>query len=283
MSEQILCAMCGLERGKGSYLKSQSPIFSKKNIPICKDCINRLYTEYKLKYKNERKAIQRVCMAFDIYWNDDVYLDCIKDDFPILAYIKKINTSQRGRTFDTSIDEGFVFSDNYVIDNEVEEENPIDPIMLTKWGVGFEPNDYKVMEDHFNELVSSNPKADNNQMMFVRDLCRTELLKVKTLQSGDVGNFQKASSTYNSLFNQAKLEVGGNLDDTANDTFGKWVSIISEYTPEEYYKDKKLYKDFDGIGDYFNRHILRPLKNLEYGTKDRDKKYKISDETEDSS
>jgi len=56
--------------------------------------------------------------------------------------------------------------------------------------------------------------------------------------------------------------------------------MISKYTPEEYYKDKKLYKDFDGIGEYFKRFVLRPLKNLQLGTTDRDKEFFVSDEEE---
>ena len=56
--------------------------------------------------------------------------------------------------------------------------------------------------------------------------------------------------------------------------------MISKYTPEEYYKDKTLYKDFDGIGDYFKRFVLRPLRNLQLGTTDRDKEFFVSDEEE---
>ena len=41
-----------------------------------------------------------------------------------------------------------------------------------------------------------------------------------------------------------------------------------------------LYKDFDGIGEYFKRFVLRPLKNLQLGTTDRDKEFFVSDEEE---
>ena len=36
---------------------------------------------------------------------------------------------------------------------------------------------------------------------------------------------------------------------------------------------KTLYKDFDGIGDYFKRYVLRPLRNLQLGTTERDKEF----------
>ena len=49
-------------------------------------------------------------------------------------------------------------------------------------------------------------------------------------------------------------------------------------TPAEYYKNKNLYKDFDNIGDYFTRFVLRPILNQQFGTTDRDHEFYIVDE-----
>ena len=59
---------------------------------------------------------------------------------------------------------------------------------------------------------------------------------------------------------------------------GMWVSDIEKYTPAEFYKDKKLFKDADDIGSYASRFIFRPLKNLLTGSKDLDKEFKLTQE-----
>ncbi len=55
------------------------------------------------------------------------------------------------------------------------------------------------------------------------------------------------------------------------------MAAISQYTPEEYYSDKKLYKDFDGLGSYISRFITRPIKNLMLGGNERDDEYCVKD------
>lgn len=54
--------------------------------------------------------------------------------------------------------------------------------------------------------------------------------------------------------------------------------MIEKYTPAEYYKNQELFKDYDNIKDYFDRFILRPLKNLMHGTVDRDYEYRVKEE-----
>ena len=55
------------------------------------------------------------------------------------------------------------------------------------------------------------------------------------------------------------------------------IRTIEQYTPAEYYADKTLFKDADGIGEYFDRFIKRPLKNIFSGTKEMDLEYRVRD------
>ena len=43
----------------------------------------------------------------------------------------------------------------------------------------------------------------------------------------------------------------------------------------EYFKDKSIYEDYDGILDYIKRFVFRPLKNLLTGTREFDKEFNI--------
>ena len=60
--------------------------------------------------------------------------------------------------------------------------------------------------------------------------------------------------------------------------FGVWIKDIEQNRPAEYFQDKSLYEDFDGIKDYFERFVLRPMKNLLTGSRDFDKEFMIEHE-----
>lgn len=66
-------------------------------------------------------------------------------------------------------------------------------------------------------------------------------------------------------------------DSVKLDPLGMWIGDIERYTPAEFYQDKSLYKDADGIGSYASRFIFRPLKNLLTGSKEIDKEFNLSD------
>ena len=57
--------------------------------------------------------------------------------------------------------------------------------------------------------------------------------------------------------------------------YGLWIADIEKYKPAEYFKDKSIYEDYDGILDYIKRFVFRPLKNLLTGTREFDKEFNI--------
>ena len=68
---------------------------------------------------------------------------------------------------------------------------------------------------------------------------------------------------------------------TADDCWSTFVGIVSQYTPEEFYKNKDRYKDFDGLGEYYERFAVRPLRNIELGSQDRDYEFYVHEEDAD--
>lgn len=102
--------------------------------------------------------------------------------------------------------------------------------------------------------------------------------QMDALRSKKTDDFNKLSESYRKTFTQAGLKA---VKESTNDdefAIGVNAQIIEQFTPAEYYKDKERYKDFDGLGDYFKRIILRPLRNLQFGTNDRDSEYYVKEE-----
>ena len=164
-----------------------------------------------------------------------------------------------------------------------EEEKPLTTIpesVRARWGSGLSDDDYKTLEEHYRYLKKANPDFDSNQEIFIMDLCQTKMQQTNAMKSGRTDDYIKLTESYRKTFSQAGLKTTPDSNESNNESWGTWIGMISKYTPEEYYKDKTLYKDFDGIGEYFKRFVLRPLKNLQFGTTDRDKEYFVSDDEE---
>ena len=62
--------------------------------------------------------------------------------------------------------------------------------------------------------------------------------------------------------------------------FGVWLKDIEQYRPAEYFEDKKLYEDYDGIMEYFNKFVLRPMRNLLTGSRDFDKEFSLEEDVD---
>lgn len=284
------CCQCGTEYALTRYFKSSSGLFAGiGHLPICRDCLIREYKRYKIEYQSGQRAMQRLCMIFDIYFNAELFDSCPDDDSTIVGnYIRKTNLNQhKGMTFDTTIEEGFYFTgEKSSIDmekrDEEDEKEVIDPRLLEKWGGGLTSLDYKTLEEHYKLLKTTNPKCDNNQEIFILDLCYTKMQQMRAVRESRVDDYNKLTESYRKTFTQAGLKTVQDTNIGNEDSWGTWLSRIAQYTPEEYYRSKKLYKDFDGIGDYVDRFVLRPLRNLMFGTQDRDHEFCVQDESEEN-
>ena len=286
------CIKCGRNETKPiNFYKSNSALYDNNGyMPICKDCLAKLYNRYLLGFHDIHKAIKRICMAFDLYYNDNIVDSCLKKSQatpPIGDYIKKLNLSNyKGKTFDNTIDECFLFDLDEINSTLPEKDEDIKPIttipesVKMRWGSGLSDNDYKTLEEHYKYLKKANPDFDSNQEIFIMDLCQTKMQQTRAMMTGRTDDYIKLTESYRKTFAQAGLKTTPDVAESNNESWGTWIGMISKYTPEEYYKDKTLYKDFDGIGEYFKRFVLRPLKNLQLGTTDRDKEFFVSDEEE---
>lgn len=290
--EKCVCCRCGGDpQNISEFYKSYSDFYSNGHLPICKTCFNSLFKVYLEKYKSSKMAIQRMCMAFDLYFDEKLFDQCDTNDENVVGvYMRKLNLNQnKDKTFETTIDKGFtwlsgdrkpvvekkvVTADEYGNEEEAEEINPED---VEKWGAGLTKTDYENLNNHYKFLKSANPHCDSNQEIFINDLCYAKMQQLKCVREGDMENFKKMGEYYNSTFSKSGLKVAADESANSDDCLGVWNARISQYTPEEYYKSKELYRDHDNLGDYVARFMLRPLRNLMHGTTDRDTEFHVKD------
>ena len=152
---------------------------------------------------------------------------------------------------------------------------------VDRWGVGFTEIDYKNLDDHYRMLKKNNPNCDNNQEIFIKSLCNINMLMVRALTKGDSKEYSNLVEQYTKTFKQAGLKTIEEKDSSNDEVVGVTLQTISQFTPEEFYKDKELYSDWDEIGEYFERHVCRPMENIMTGSDIRDKEYFVPENGED--
>lgn len=281
------CYMCGnsWENQKGHFSKSAHPKYQANDgyIEICNDCRDLYYKRLVDLYSgNEEHAIRHMCLEFGWVYHIDALTasrQISADRSRISHYLAKKNLGQTARIGTTYFD-----SMKYEYQNKLEEtiesreqakneQTSVTATSIDRWGVGFTEGDYKNLDEHYRMLKKNNPNCDNNQEIFIKSLCNLNMLMMKAVKDGDSDKYVKLTDQYAKTFKQAGLRTVEEKDSSNDETFCMTLGFISDYTPEEFYQDKELYADWDKIGEYIDRHITRPMINLETGSDVRDKEF----------
>ena len=284
------CTSCGkgFSKQNGYFQRSNDVLFQANNgyLPWCKECTDRYVEQMVALYSNnEEHAMKDFCQRAG--WNYDINALSAsmetysghRDRSRISHYAAKKNLNCGGRkTFIDSIKHDYNKKQNEVITSKEQVKSndvSVTNTAIDRWGTGLTEWDYSILEDHYKMLKRNNPNADNNQEIFIKSLCNLNWLQAKLLRSDncDTSKYATLVEQYSKTFKQAGLRTVEEKDSSNDETFCMTLGFISDYTPEEFYKDKQLYSDNDKIGEYIDRHILRPMMNLETGDSVRDKEF----------
>jgi len=284
------CSCCGkgFNSQKMNFHKSNSPLWQSNNgyLTWCKGCTDKYVSDLVALYSgNEEHAIKHYCQQVDWVYDIEVLKqarEISSDRSRISHYSAKKNLNVGGRkTYIDSKKFAYENKQDEIItsrDQAKSEESSITATAVDRWGIGFTEADYKNLDEHYKMLKKNNPNCDNNQEIFVKSLCNINMLMVRALKDGDSDKYVKLTEQYAKTFKQAGLKTVEEKDSSNDETFCMTLGFISNYTPEEFYQDQDLYKDYDNIGEYIERHITRPMINLETGSDVRDKEFFVPNE-----
>ena len=283
---QYICTRCGktYKNQTVSFPSSQSPLFQENNkrLPVCKTCINEIFQYYKERFGDEKAAIKRICLKFDMYWSEDIYNLVPKSNTStsrILSYISKLNSNSNllqyaGKTFDDAIEEEerlfgaravsrLASETNAVVDKEELEATQKS---IDFWGMGFPAVYYAELDKHWADWCGDrDPKTmDKAEMSLYKQIC---LLEVKIAQDAAAGkSIDRDISALNTVLGSANVKpVQKQKDEAGNDIeqqpFGVWINKIENTRPISEPSDD--FKDVDGIIKYittwFFGHMCKML------------------------
>lgn len=290
------CSCCGkgFARQNGYFQKSNDVLFQANNgyLPWCKECTDKYVTQMTALYSNnEELAMKDFCQRAG--WNYDLTALVAsretysghRDRSRISHYSAKKNLNCDGRkTYIDTLKYDYENKQNEIVTSKEQakaNDLSVSASAVDRWGVGFTEIDYKNLDDHYRMLKKNNPNCDNNQEIFIKSLCNINMLMVRALTKGDSKEYSNLVEQYTKTFKQAGLKTIEEKDSSNDEVVGVTLQTISQFTPEEFYKDKELYSDWDEIGEYFERHVCRPMENIMTGSDIRDKEYFVPENGED--
>ena len=288
------CTACGkgFVRQKDNFSVSPSPYYKGNNgyLHICKRCLEKAFIYYRDEMfdGNQDRAMEFLCATINTCFDESAWANAKKHPSKgskVSVYFSKLNLSQtKGSSYADTVmlrEANKIENASSIQQVEDSQDNtvPIETVRL--FGLGFSEQEYEALKVEYDDWVRKyGEPEDKRQDELYKSICYLKLQFQKAVQNGDngIGALAKA---YKEYINAATTELEDRKqkqeDSVKLDPLGMWIGDIERYTPAEFYQDKSLYKDADGIGSYASRFIFRPLKNLLTGSKEIDKEFNLSD------
>ncbi len=193
--QKYYCCRCGTaySRRKGYFPVSHSPMYRKSGyLPWCNECVEEMYDYYRSKL-GDKDALRRMCMKFDLYWDEAIYDMVDKTagvQSRIRSYIGKTNlTRYLDKTFDDTIDREEAeaakrpqyIGDEDVFEmppDDVEDEVEVPAEIRLFWGSGYSTKMYEELEERRHYWLGKYPKdfvPDIGAETLIRQICGLEV------------------------------------------------------------------------------------------------------------
>lgn len=270
---------------------------------ICKDCCNDVFdVMYESSGQIMDKAMLKTCRYLNIFYSEtalgmtidhveSVRKNGIEIAKPFGTYKAKLHIISnradfnektastedltfREATFNTSIDNGGTLEDN--VPDAIE--------LRMRWGSSLEYDDYVWLEKELAEWKKTHKCDTKAEQTLLEQICLTGLAIRKARdESRSPGSLIKEYQELMKTANVDPAKTSAANSGKSKETFSEFIKTIEENEPAEYFEDKKLFKDFDNLNFYFEKYILRPLKNFVTQSRDFDVSADSEEDDQDES
>lgn len=273
------CSCCA-SISKTKFYKSYSVLNKYRGVQaICKDCLVEIYKELVNDYKSEDKALYRLCMLLDVYYDEKVVNTCKEKakesgkDLP-LVYMPKLSLKQYANK--SFIDSNKMeLNEKKTVENEdvKKEEKPtkknkktvVTPEMIQRWGDNLEENDYLFLEERFKMMCDT---YDNKNIANIWQYQEIALnyLQIQKLRALDdeksTATAIKLMDSTSKMMNDCKmkstqLDGSGDLDVNLP---GIWAKRIQNEDPIP--QAEGVFADVDRIQELFDNQFVKPMRRV---------------------
>lgn len=255
------CCACGHNTDNPVYFPpSPSFIYSGNDnrLPICRSCINDLYTVFSNQYDNYHDVYRRICMLWDIYYDDAIADMAYKEsdaNHKMTKYIGKISRIieyQRKTYADTIRKDVNERESSSFTGLSSDAKDVIKKKSIEFWGEGFSTEDYKFLDKtlkHWKEQVECDTPS---KTALLKRICFNELQTRKALLNGD--STYKLTDELNKILDSAKLQPKQEKVEVMSDTH-TLGTMIKKWEDDEGKPIPKVlpeFEDVDGIRKYLS-------------------------------
>lgn len=276
MASRKVCTACGEEKAPntGFYLsRSKLYKFNDGRMPICKECLSKLFKELQAKYSDEVKALYHLCMLFDIYFDKDLVAKSSNmekfssDDNLLKSYMKNVNSLNQYKFKDSMSSDCIVLDDSLTnvekenIEEDIYEEREMTPelkkLCLKRWGSGYSDEDYLYLEDNYAEFYEAYAHDTPAERMLLMNITKTLLEGEKSRKSGDKKGYENMLKLVSSMLTDAAIKPSQKktMGDEVGECFGVFIENLEKNEPVNEAIDE--FADVDNIGKLIDRQFVK--------------------------
>ena len=267
--ETLHCLCCNENFNSNEFYNSDSEFHASiGKIPYCKECLDKFYQHYIKKYESmkcaepERKAIERLCSALDIYYKDKIFDSAVKDSATLTEatlfglYLRQAKLYQyRNKNYDTTIDDKFkamkdadIAMSIYTKQDKKQTEEVQNATKI--FGEGFSDEDYLYLYEQYGDWTTRHECETKSQEEIFKRICFKQLEILKATRRGE--DTKDLDASLLKILEAARLQPKQHSGETVADaqTFGTLIDKWENTRPIPEI-DEDL-RDVDKIGKYIN-------------------------------
>lgn len=271
-----ICTSCGEEkRPTMDFYISRSKLykFNDGRMPICKECLSKVFRELNAKYSDEVKALYHLCMLFDIYFDRDLVEksssnnNFSEEDNLLKTYMKNVNSLNQYKYKDSMSSDCIILDDSLIKKEKKEEiediyeEKEMTPelrkLCLKRWGSGYSDEDYIYLEDNYAEFYEAYAHDTPAERMLLMNITKTLLEGEKSRKSGDKKGYENMLKLVSSMLTDAAIKPSQKktMGDEVGECFGVFIENLEKNEPVNEAIDD--FADVDNIGKLIDRQFVK--------------------------
>ena len=263
------CPCCGktYTRQQDYFFKNaQSPLWKNNDgfLPVCKDCVLKMYDKYKQELGSAREAMKIICARFDMYYSDDTFESATKlgNSFCSSYFARKNLGQVSNKTYIDNVKEELANKVTSLVD---AEDKNVDEETIKFWGTGYEPEEYQNLNDEYSSWLiktNSGETPDKSLETILKQACKIEIdLQRARTHNGKPNEISALSRSYLDCLTSAGLKPTqeDNTSIAESNSLGSLIEKWEETDPVP--EPSKEFRDVDGIKHYidiwFKGHLAR--------------------------
>lgn len=285
--ELIYCRRCRRERSNVYFYDAvdNGLVDTNGKMSVCKDCIQELYDITYAETESMEKTIHKLCILLNIRFSNEAVDATRKHIQTLLESGKNANAifgiyKQKliatNKSMDKSVTQYEGYEDVGTIFTEKEfdtKELPIPQDVIDFWGKNLPKKDIEYLEDQYKNFKETHRAETYAEKILLRQVCMTMLDIEQARAQGDdttklVKELQELMKNLAIAPNVAKNIAA---QEGAFDTVGMRIAQMEESEPAQWLKTDPIgdmYRDVGNVEEYYEKYVVRPIKNFILGSKD---------------